>query len=201
MKKEDGALVVENYLPRLKPGGIYLWSKAAPLYNLDGAVVGAVQILRDVTEIRLLEEKRALAAQRDRLTGLFVLDYFMNEVSRLENAPVCPISILLVKMAPVFISGRNTTAMEEDLLRRAGLAFAATFRASDIMARLGDCEFGVLLPRTDASTAQNLAERLHKALLKHAPERRDVLVEFSVVPITCQEPGCLSETLQQNRSL
>ncbi len=69
----------ENYLPNFK-GGTYLWAKAAPLYNANGEVIGAIQTVRDTTsqrhsEIRLREsEERLRMIFETAQEGIFLKD-------------------------------------------------------------------------------------------------------------------------------
>jgi PAS domain S-box-containing protein len=50
IERENGTLVAEVFTPRLKPGGAYLWAKAAPLFNDAGEIVGAIETIRDITD-------------------------------------------------------------------------------------------------------------------------------------------------------
>jgi len=68
-------------------------------------------------------------------------------------------------------------AEEEDLVRLRG-AWAASGRSSDVIGRVGATEYVVLAPRTDASGARVLADRLQRALGDsgaEAPPRVSVL--------------------------
>lgn len=55
-KREDKALMGETFIPSLGPKGSYLLAKAAPLYDVNGDVVGAIESIRDLTERRLIEQ-------------------------------------------------------------------------------------------------------------------------------------------------
>jgi PAS domain S-box-containing protein len=68
IENEDGTLVAEVYTPRLKPGGAYLWAKAAPLFDDAGEIVGAIETIRDITD-----QKIAQATLQEQLYFLQVL--------------------------------------------------------------------------------------------------------------------------------
>ncbi|MBU0503438.1 MAG: diguanylate cyclase [Candidatus Omnitrophica bacterium] len=57
VKRENDTLIIEVYINRLKPGGIYLWSKASPLYDSNHNIVGSIEIFRDITERKKAEEE------------------------------------------------------------------------------------------------------------------------------------------------
>ncbi len=56
MKVERDTLIAEIYTPFLREGGAYLWEKAKPLYDATGAVAGAIETVRDLTERKQAEE-------------------------------------------------------------------------------------------------------------------------------------------------
>lgn len=56
LQVEGGTLLTEDaFLPQFK-GGVYLWGKARALHDSEGNYVGAIEIIRDVTERRRTEE-------------------------------------------------------------------------------------------------------------------------------------------------
>jgi PAS domain-containing protein/GGDEF domain-containing protein len=204
---DGGALVVENFIPRLKAGGIYLWTKASPLFNLDGELIGAMQVMRDVTNERLIEEKNISVAQRDDLTGLYTQAYFIHELKR-HDVPALndqqglsafyPISIILIKMTPL---PEAKPGVEDDLLKCAVLGVLETSRANDLMARIAEYELGVVLPRTDVNMVQHVAERLRKVLAQTFSNQQDINPVFTLVSVTAQEPGSLVDAFQQGEML
>ncbi len=65
-KQDDGVLVSESYHPGLK-GGIFLSGTARALYDADGKIAGAIESLRNITEIknaeRAIKESERLYSQ------------------------------------------------------------------------------------------------------------------------------------------
>jgi PAS domain S-box-containing protein len=53
--KEGEILIAESYAPKLGKGGIILEGYAATLYDYDGNLTGAIQSIRDITNIRQTE--------------------------------------------------------------------------------------------------------------------------------------------------
>lgn len=64
-QREGAAVVAEVFIPSFKPGGIYLWAKASPLYDTEGNLVGSIESIRDITE-----HKKADIALRENLRFL-----------------------------------------------------------------------------------------------------------------------------------
>ena len=64
IKREDNTLSVETNLPHPKGKRIDALAKVSPLYNRNGDIVGAIESIRDITELKRTEEElRALNEQ------------------------------------------------------------------------------------------------------------------------------------------
>ncbi len=51
--REGSSLVTESYLPALYSGrGSYVWAKASPLIDNDGRRMGAVEVIRDISQVK-----------------------------------------------------------------------------------------------------------------------------------------------------
>ena len=64
VERKDEALEGEAYMPNMKEGAVYLFGKAAVLYDSAGNVFGAIESIRDITERKRAEE--ALAQERNK---------------------------------------------------------------------------------------------------------------------------------------
>ncbi|MBN1140102.1 MAG: GAF domain-containing protein [Anaerolineae bacterium] len=56
IRREGAILIGETYVPQLKAGGAYLLGTASALNDSRGAVVGAIEVIRDFTERKHMEE-------------------------------------------------------------------------------------------------------------------------------------------------
>ncbi len=55
LKREGSKLSSVSYHPLLKPGGMYMAGTASPLYDAEGRIAGAIETLRDITELKQAE--------------------------------------------------------------------------------------------------------------------------------------------------
>ncbi|MGC9435099.1 MAG: ATP-binding protein [Methanomicrobiales archaeon] len=56
IRREEGLIIAETDFPRLHGERRVLWAKAAPLYDEQGEITGAIEVIRDVTELKETEE-------------------------------------------------------------------------------------------------------------------------------------------------
>ena len=56
VKKEGDTLVSETRNPPFKPESSLFWNSAKPLYDAHGEVIGAIEVIRDITERMRSEE-------------------------------------------------------------------------------------------------------------------------------------------------
>jgi PAS domain-containing protein len=196
VSREGLRLVVDRFVPRFKPDGVFLRIQASPLFDLDGNLVGALQSMRNISEEQYEPRRGDVSGEQDPITGMYNAEAFTNEIKRLESVSVCPTSILLVK----FITSPSKTERIDEGVKRYTPIIQTVFRTGDMIAYLGDGEVAVLLPRSDSKMAQQIAERLRKSLAQGKNSREDVVVvNTNVIAVTCQEAGALLETFTQGR--
>ena len=56
-------LLSESYIPGFRPGGVFLAGNAQPLYDASGEVMGAIETIRDITDLKRTEEALQKARQ------------------------------------------------------------------------------------------------------------------------------------------
>jgi len=58
VQRKGGMIYAESFVPRLRGGlGAYLWGVASPLFDREGCRCGAIEVIRDITEHKQMEEK------------------------------------------------------------------------------------------------------------------------------------------------
>nr|WP_319375714.1 PAS domain S-box protein [uncultured Methanoregula sp.] len=56
IKKIGDTLVVDIYIENFRPGGVYFWAKASPIYDPQGNIIGAIETIRDITDRKRAEQ-------------------------------------------------------------------------------------------------------------------------------------------------
>ncbi len=64
IEKIGDTLVVDIFIPDFKPGGVFFWAKASPLYDPQGNISGAIETIRDITERKRAEQEMVRTNRR-----------------------------------------------------------------------------------------------------------------------------------------
>jgi diguanylate cyclase (GGDEF)-like protein len=166
-----GAYEAEDFFPHFGAKGRWLFFTAAPLRNVAGDIIGAIETLQDVSErrraeeaLRVSEERYRCLSQTDSLTGLYNSRYLHERLpGELERATRYgrPLSLLVLDCDNFKRINDQYGHLEGDkVLQNLAAVIRQCLRRSDSAFRYGGEEFIVLLPETDTSAAVVLAERL-----------------------------------------
>jgi diguanylate cyclase (GGDEF)-like protein len=158
----------------------------APLCGLTISNARAYQIIADN------EKQLQHLASVDSLTGLFNRRHFF-DVAELEFKRAKrynrPLSAIMIDID--FFKNINDTyshAIGDRVLVELSRLLITELRESDIRARMGGEEFVVLLPETDLSLAQSLAERLRKNIADMVIDIEGKSVQITVsLGIACMD--------------
>jgi diguanylate cyclase (GGDEF)-like protein/PAS domain S-box-containing protein len=163
---------------RVRADGSQFWGSAmiSPLQDADSdgepRDPAYCMIIRDISDKREASERQRKATLCDHLTGLANRRAFFEAAElELERRKVSdrPTAIILFD-ADHFraVNDRFGHPAGDAVLRHLAAALSASFRAVDVVARVGGEEFAVLLPSTDLAAASAVANRL-RTLVETTP--------------------------------
>lgn len=145
--------------------------QAAPILSAKGLAVEAVLIMRDVTEAREQGRKQAWLAEHDALTGALNRKAFEDRLAKSINskrASEYPMTLLVVGVdSHAAVQQREGTPAANELLIQIARLIQTRVRDTDLVGRLDDTQFGVLLPACPDEIAQRIARTLHESLGHH----------------------------------
>jgi len=146
---------------------LYLAIDASPIHDPAGAIIAAVETLRDITAQKLRQVELESLAAHDGLTGLHnrrSFDDRLVEEARRAARDGRPLSLLMIDID--FFKPYNDAyghqAGDECLRTVAQGISGALSRAGDFAARYGGDEFAVVLPDTAQSGAARVAARMRR---------------------------------------
>jgi len=178
-----------DYLMRTKDGRkIWVSDISYPWFDENGTIIGSVGSLRDITErVQAEEDAKAQIARMsttDLLTGMASRSVFFTrleeELKRIKRSRE-DLSVMLIDMDH-FKNINNTYGQRagDKVLSSVSKIIMSCLRETDIGARIGGEEFGVVLPETPAGGAVWVAERIRSSVAK----------ESFVLPDGAQILGC-----------
>ena len=158
-----GALAVESWCDLPNGRRVYMSGDAGPIYGDDGALIGVMETIRDLTAMKTAEAQLRDLAGLDGLTGLSNRRTFDNVLGR-EWARASrngdPLALLLfdIDRFKQFNDNFGHAGGDQCLSEVAKTMARAVHRAGDLPARYGGEEFAIVLPSTDMNGALTIAE-------------------------------------------
>ena len=163
----------------------------------DGQPIGIRGLLVDITKRKQAEENLRNLSNRDHLTGLYNRAFFQEELDRLETGRRFPVSIVMADVDRLKeINDTEGHQAGDNRLRRTAEVLG-TFRSEDVVARIGGDEFAVILPATDAATAEAVLQRVQESLADHNRRHPEKPLGLSFGVATGEKGVSLTETLQR----
>lgn len=173
---------------------------AAPLDRGDGnAVVHVV----DITERKRFEHRLRHMADHDPLTGLFNRRRFDAELDRAlaharryrHSGAVMVLDLDGFK----YVNDALGHTAGDELMLRVGVALVEALRATDVLARIGGDEFGVILPHASAEEAGGVADKVLAMVARQArldgPDRHARVTTSIGITTYSAEEGLTAEDL------
>jgi diguanylate cyclase (GGDEF)-like protein/PAS domain S-box-containing protein len=170
---------------------------AAPI-QVGEEIVGGYAMYVDLSDRKQKEQKLEYLSSHDVLTGLYNRAYFEETLAQLEKKSTLPISILVADVDGLKrINDEFGHSAGDDLLRSAAEILRASFRAEDVVARIGGDEFAVLLPGADEQIAEQLSRRIASNLKRYNLSHPQMPVHLSYGIATATQPLPLAQLFSQ----
>ncbi|HEY9077847.1 MAG TPA: diguanylate cyclase [Anaerolineaceae bacterium] len=170
---------------------------ATPQFDNEGNYLGAFGIFRDITDRKEIEEKLRYLSTHDTLTNLYNRAFFEAELKRLSESRLTPISIIMVDVDGLKrVNDHLGHAAGDALLIHTANILKASFRAEDIVARIGGDEFSILLPQTNEDAVKNALERIQHELAMYNQENPGFPIHLSIGTSTCHQSNILNQCLR-----
>lgn len=140
----------------------------APIIDNDKTILGAVIILRDVTEVRTMEKRLSYQASHDALTGLINRREFELRLKQtIRNAQteniahsICFLDLDKFKI----INDTSGHAAGDEFLKQISKTIQSLLRQTDVLARLGGDEFAIILDSCSIYQATTICNQIIKTI-------------------------------------
>lgn len=131
-----------------------------PARAKSGMPAGTIGVLRNVDERRQLEDKLFTARMTDPITGLTNRIAFLTMLRHMadHSVPGC-LAVLTIEHFRA-INHRLGQDFGDDLLAAFSKVLRSVMRQGDILSRIGDAAFAVLLPGSDDATSADLCRQV-----------------------------------------
>ncbi len=169
----------------------HIEDSAAPIFDRDNQVIGAVLVFHDATRERRMAQQMSWEATHDNLTGLVNRREFTERLNNLLSSRQTGNRehALLYLDLDQFKVINDTCGHDagDELLRQLSRLLLQNVPTNSSLARLGGDEFGVLLENVSIERAREIADHLLSSISNFTYEwegsRFDVGVSIGMVPI------------------
>ena len=168
----------------------------------NGKLLGNQGVVHDITDRKQAENKMMYMGTHDSLTGIYNRTFFEAEMKRLEQGRQFPISIIIVNVGVL----KNVSDLEnhkdgDKLIKSAAHLLFYSFRGDDIVARIGEDEFALLLPNVDEDAVDEIIKRIRVKLLEININENEPALEFYFGAGTAKKGGKLNSVLMQAEAI
>ncbi len=140
----------------------------APIIDRNKNIMGAVIILRDVTEVRTMEKRLSYQASHDALTGLInrrefevrLKQIIRNAITEKANHSICFLDLDKFKI----INDTSGHAAGDEFLKQVSNSIQSLLRQTDVLARLGGDEFAIILDGCSIYQAKIICNEIIKKI-------------------------------------
>lgn len=159
----------KGYIQRKNGQRLPVESHIAPLHDPQGAVIGAVEVFRDISAMLSLQDAHRqllTLSRKDPLTGMFnraaITELLKAEVERCRRY-LQPLALILVDI-DLFKRFNDLYGHDvgDKVLAQLGAVLSFNLRSPDAVGRWGGEEFLIVSPGSDRSAGKQLAQRMRR---------------------------------------
>ena len=151
--------------------GKYFLRTFSPVRGADGRVEAVTVVSKEITELKLLEQRMQALSTRDELTGLYNRRGFVGLAEhrfKVAGRQGTGVTLLFADLDNLkTINDTHGHLAGDRLIRDAARILAQACRESDIVARLGGDEFTILLADSGSEAAAGVVARLQQRIGLH----------------------------------
>jgi diguanylate cyclase (GGDEF)-like protein len=165
-------------------------------------LLGGQGVVHDITEREQAENKMMHMGTHDSHTGIYNRTFFEAEMKRLQRGRQFPISIIIVNVGGLKnVSDLENHELRDKLIKRMAHLLFNSFRGDDIVARIGEDEFAILLPNVDDNTVDGIIKRIRVILLEININESEPALEFYIGAGTAKKRGRMNPVLKQAEAI
>ncbi|MFP4285900.1 MAG: PAS domain S-box protein [Desulfovermiculus sp.] len=150
-----------------------------------GDIVGA---WTDITVRKGYEQQLQYLSLHDQLTGLYNRAYLEAELERLGKSREFPITVISMDLDGLkLVNDTLGHDQGDEHIRACAQILQDTFRASDIVARIGGDEFVALLSKTDLEAGEKLVSRIYARLESYNQKQKSQIPLSLSIGLACAQ--------------
>lgn len=175
------------------------WGRArlAPFIHGTGKAKKFILMIEDITDQKRYEKELHYLATHDALTGLYNRGFYEVELKRLASGRHFPVSVIMADIDGLKgVNDRLGHEAGDKLIKAAASILADSFRADDVVARIGGDEFAIVVRGANADVMLNIVRRnlLTRQWVEHAGERIPVSLSFGAATASSGEEFAVMQT-------
>jgi diguanylate cyclase (GGDEF)-like protein/PAS domain S-box-containing protein len=150
-------------------------SKSKPVKDKENHIQGIVLVFKELARKNKKLAKAESLSFHDPLTGLYNRKFFEEEFKRLNTERNLPISLAIIDVDYLDeVKKAFGNAEGDNLIKRVAEVIKQECRVDDIVARVSENEFMILLPKTNSKQADILVNRINDLVNKEKLDALDL---------------------------